>query len=238
MKVLKAVLAVGLLVAVFFIGRAAIWQFENYQEFNRLDHTPFHAFNIVILALVAVTLLAAAIYLVAETPDNKRPSLTNFLQAILLGTAGVVTLGIGIYEGNANNTHFSHQPFHNGDVAAIVYVGVMLIVIAIGSVMLDIISIYERSPVVTDDKSADEAKDDEPTENPQVDLSVIIIDRTIHHEEESEYEVEVDGSYELEGGGQQTYSVKVAGPSASDVSFIADTLVRAHLEDQDGQDRS
>lgn len=133
MKVLRFLVAVASLVGAFLIGKTAAHQFENYQEWGTEYLTPFHVFNLVILALVAVALAVFAISALIGKVEENRAFLEDYLKAVFLGTAGVVAIAVGWYEGEVNNEEafpYIYNAYHSGDMLAVWAVGVTLLGLA------------------------------------------------------------------------------------------------------------
>lgn len=138
MKFLRAVCTLLLLVPTVLAGRAAINQFEKYQEWGGEYFTPFHTFNIVALTLLAVALLVLALCVALdheESPEKMWISLGDYLRSVFLATAGVIAIGVGWYEtevqdGSAWPYRHLHA-YHNGDIAVVWGVGTALILLSI-----------------------------------------------------------------------------------------------------------
>lgn len=139
MRLFRAFVAAALLAAVCFIGGTAIEQFENYQEFGMEYFTPFHLFNIVAITLVAVAILVLAISVAADRVRETASFFQDYVRAVLLGTIGIVAIGVAWYEseimeepisGFFPNVLQSHA-YHWGDLAAVWAAGAFFVILAL-----------------------------------------------------------------------------------------------------------
>ncbi len=143
MRPWKALVALAALVVAFFTGRAAVEQFESFQEFGHTYITSFHGFNIVVLVLATVALIELAILAICTDESEEIPiPFSDFVGSVLFGTAGVVAIGIGWYEskvmeGNAPPLHRG-TGYNKGDVFAVLVVGIILLAIAVYYLIRDI----------------------------------------------------------------------------------------------------
>jgi hypothetical protein len=242
MKLFKAIAALLLLVGAFFVGRAALNQFGYFQEYGTEFTLPFHLFNISVLTLIMVALvaLAAVALSIDEEIEEPRISPSEYLKAVLFGTAGVITMGISWFEGEAERGNiypYVKHVYHSGDGFAVTIVGLALLVIALHYLTRHyFFANYDPRPIQSQaantadgPATADRETKDDPGSGP--DLSVIIIDHAIPAEEAPACEAEVDGNYDLEGGGKLHFGITVTGETADEVASTAQSLLETVLQE-------
>lgn len=139
MRLFRAIIATALLAAACFIGSTAIEQFENYQEFGLEYFTPFHLFNIVAITLVAVAILVLAISVAADRVRETAAFFQDYVRAVLLGTIGIVAIGVAWYESEIMEVPASgffpsviqSHAYHWGDLAAVWAAGAFFVILAL-----------------------------------------------------------------------------------------------------------